>query len=388
MNTSTIINRISISPQLTAKARIGRYAIALVLLAIPIFGTEATRDLYLETLAEAYVAVTVFVALTLLIFYGLEFFFRIDTAHLLEKYRAYQIPIAALLGALPGCGGAIMVVTQYSIGRTGFGAVVAVLTSTMGDAAFLLIAKEPITGFSIMALSVVVGAVSGWVVERIHDPDFLRVKQVDLNLTRIPPYHFGKKNWPWIALLVPGITFGVMSAFQMDIDGYFGIPGLHVTVGVLGALLSVCLWFINPCTGRSYVNRTDEDTLGYVWDKTTTDTCFVTVWVIIAFLLFEMTIHWTDWDLKLAFGTAGAFIPLMGIVIGLLPGCGPQVLTTSLYLSGIIPLSAQLGNSISNDGDALFPALAVAPQASIIATLYTAVPALIVAYGYYFLFEV
>ena len=39
---------------------------------------------------------------------------------------------AAALGALPGCGGAIIVVTQYVTGRLSFGSVVAVLTATMG----------------------------------------------------------------------------------------------------------------------------------------------------------------------------------------------------------------------------------------------------------------
>ena len=51
------------------------------------------------------------------------------------------------------------------------------------------------------------------------------------------------------------------------------------------------------------------------------------------------------------------------------------------------PFSAEIGNAISNDGDALFPAIAMAPKAAVIATIYSAIPALIVAYGYYWLFE-
>jgi hypothetical protein len=43
---------------------------------------------------------------------------------------------AALLGALPECGGAIIVTTQFIKGRVGFVAIIAVLTSIMGDAAF------------------------------------------------------------------------------------------------------------------------------------------------------------------------------------------------------------------------------------------------------------
>ena len=38
---------------------------------------------------------------------------------------------------------------------------------------------------------------------------------------------------------------------------------------------------------------------------------------------------------------------------------------------------------ISNDGDALFPAVAKAPRAAALATFYSAVPAIIVAYGTY-----
>jgi hypothetical protein len=60
---------------------------------------------------------------------------------------------------------------------------------------------------------------------------------------------------------------------------------------------------------------------------------------------------------------------------------------TSLYVSGAIPLSAQLGNAIANDGDALFPAIAVAPKAAVVASIYSALPAVFVAYGWYLFME-
>ena len=41
----------------------------------------------------------------------------------------------------------------------------------------------------------------------------------------------------------------------------------------------------------------------------------------------------------------------------------------------------------SNDGDALFPAIALAPKAAILATFYSAFPAIIVAYSYMIFFE-
>ena len=77
----------------------------------------------------------------------------------------------------------------------------------------------------------------------------------------------------------------------------------------------------------------------------------------------------------------------MGVLFGFLPGCGPQVVVATFYLNGYIPLSAEIGNAISNDGDALFPAIALARKAAVIATLYSAIPAIIVAYSYFYLFE-
>ena len=76
---------------------------------------------------------------------------------------------------------------------------------------------------------------------------------------------------------------------------------------------------------------------------------------------------------------------LIGLLIGFIPGCGPQIMITSMYVSGQIPMSAQLGNSISNDGDALFPAIAISAKAAIVATLYSAIPAIIIAYLWHYL---
>ena len=81
----------------------------------------------------------------------------------------------------------------------------------------------------------------------------------------------------------------------------------------------------------------------------------------------------------------GALSVILATLIGFIPGCGPQIIITTLYLNGVIPLSAQLANAISNDGDALFPALALTPRAALYATLYSAIPALLVGYIAYWM---
>ena len=90
-----------------------RRTLAMVIL-IALAGSSAElRTLILETISEAYLAVTIFVAGTLALFYGLESGLKIDLGALLSRHRRWQVPTAALLGAFPGCGGAIIVVTEY-----------------------------------------------------------------------------------------------------------------------------------------------------------------------------------------------------------------------------------------------------------------------------------
>ncbi len=384
-----------------------RWLVGLALIGLALLPTELGQ-LVRDTFAEAYLAVTVFVAATLALFYVAERRLDIDTAGLLARHRGWQVPIASFLGALPGCGGAIVVVTQFVHGRISFGSLVAVLVSTMGDAAFLLLSQKPILGVSIFGMGFVVGTLSGVIVDWIHGPDFMRRKDDEsksslepglmpmaeslgaaLSIRELPTPTF-QRAWLW--LLIPSLIIGILGAFQVDLSEALSQPWIGAAVlglGVVGAIFSLLIWMKRGGASLHTDTVTCADGLRRLspLSRVVTDTAFVTTWVILGFLAFELTVHYTGLDLKEFFAQTAPVVPLLAVVVGLLPGCGPQIITTTLYLSGFIPLSAQLGNAISNDGDALFPALALAPRAAAVATLYSTIPALIVAYGFYLLFE-
>ena len=105
-----------------------------------------------ELLVEAYLQVSIFVGFTLFIFIGLDSLTKFNISDFLKKTKNVHVILCSVLGALPGCGGAIVVVTQYIQGRVSFGSLVAVLTSTMGDAAFLLLSKEPSQGLLVFLI--------------------------------------------------------------------------------------------------------------------------------------------------------------------------------------------------------------------------------------------
>ena len=185
---------------------------------------------------------------------------------------------------------------------------------------------------------------------------------------------------------LPGFIFGILVAFQINPNEFFSLPSsinLTAVVGSSGAILSIFMWSLNPLS--DFQCSTDK-TRGYL-SRVVDTTNFVSTWVICGFLVFEVFMYFTSIDLKSFFEIWLPFVPLMAIIFGFLPGCGPQVVVATFYLNGFIPLSAELGNAVSNDGDALFPAIALAPKAAFIATIYSAIPAIIVAYGYMYLFE-
>ena len=351
------------------------------------FQTNSFGEMVRSTLVDAYLQVSVFVGFTLFIFIGMDALTRFNISFILDKTKKYHVVMASLLGALPGCGGAIVVVTHYIQGRISFGSLVAVLTATMGDAAFLLLTAEPLTGLFIFGLGAFVGIISGYIVDQIHGVNYLQGdSKIKVEFEKISKNFVSKFNIFWALIFIPGFVIGLFVAFQQDVDQLLAIPdGLSIvySIGAAGAILCIFMWSLNPLSDF----QCSTDRSGNLLTRVVDTTNFVTTWVICGFLTFEIFIYFTEYNLKTFFEIWLPFVPLMAVFFGFLPGCGPQIVVTTFYLNGSIPLSAEIGNAISNDGDALFPAIALTPKAAIIATLYSAVPAIVFAYGYMFIFE-
>ncbi|MDO6567262.1 putative manganese transporter [Alteromonas sp. 1_MG-2023] len=360
-----------------------------------------TREATLAVLSDAYFQVAAFVYTSLSVYYIATLKVSAEAiGDFMRKHPLYEVGLASFLGALPGCGGAIIVVTQYTRGVTSFGAVVAVLTSTMGDAAFLLLAQAPLDGLTVMGVGMVVGTITGVIVNRFHNyqPPAAKTADLDKNTTESKqgPHPISTlidtvSTYFWLVVALPSLAIALGLSFQAPVHEYLGVSetGLQV-IGAVLCLSAVTLWSLNGGS-TGYASLTKEDAVKPPprWQsKAALDTQFVLAWVVVAFLLFELSILWFGLDIGATLTAMGPSVVGLAILVGFLPGCGPQILVTSLYLNGAVPFSAQLGNAISNDGDALFPAIALSPKAAILATVYSAIPAIAVGYGYYFLFEV
>ena len=341
---------------------------------------DKTREILVNSSSDAFIAVSSFVGMTLLIFTFLEKK-NFNLQKLILNNKRFEIPICSFLGTIPGCGGAIMVMSLFTRGVVSFGAVLAALISTMGDAAFLLIAVKPEAALIILPVTFIVGIISGYIAQPFTK-NFLKEKiNKSISISDLPKNKTSNKFYKlWFFILIPGLILGLINAFNIDTN--FEIFGMDVVLvfSFSAALFCVLLWVLNPLTDIQMASIHENS-----YRRVVDTTCFVTVWVIISFVLYELINLSTNGAIFESLILFGPFLPLIAILIGFIPGCGPQIMITSMYVSGQIPMSAQIGNSISNDGDALFPAIAISAKAAIVATLYSAIPAIIIAYLWHYL---
>jgi hypothetical protein len=378
----------------------------------------------LESLRDGYVQVSAFVAVTVLAFGLLQYWTDGAVIGAIEDNERLQVFFGGLLGLTPGCGGAIVVMPLYVRGTVSFGTVVATLGATAGDSAFVILALAPEAALYAYAIAFAASVTTGYLVDSYG----LGVSRVDAAVARFSPAatpdggtvvdggirpnpahdyggpapthahesgpdressvltplsHLAHVLW-WVAAvagLVLGSLYLLRGGPEVALVAGFGFDGLFTVTGIAGAVLSLYLYLI----GRHYVGEGSiaraRDSFLSVYDTLThaaMETSFVTVWVLVAFLVYEYAVLVTGVNVATVAAAAGVLAPIGGAAVGLIPGCGPQILLASVYAEGGLPFSALTANAIAQDGDALFPLLAVDAKAAVVATIYNFLPAVVV----------
>ena len=137
------------------------------------------------------------VALLMVVIEFLELRFKDQIQKLVTERPVNQIIMAALLGAIPGCMDAFFIVSLYIHGLVGFGALVAVMLSTAGDEAFIMLTMIPDAALLIFFICIILGVVGGFLADRFAkainlktcQPCAIEVHDIDLNFK-----HFLKEH--------------------------------------------------------------------------------------------------------------------------------------------------------------------------------------------------
>ena len=182
--------------------------------------------------------------------------------------------------------------------------------------------------------------------------------------------------------LVAGVMYLMRGAPEVALEFAPPFFGLFTVAGLLGTALSFYLYFVGQHHMDAASSGRLRERFGSAYETfqhAALETSMVTVWVIAGYLLYEYTMGVFALDIRALAAAAGVFAPMAGAALGLVPGCTPQIIFAQLYaVEGVIPFSALVANAISQDGDALFPLMAIDPKAAVIATIYTTIPAVVV----------
>src|SRR5829696_1366169 len=354
--------------------------------------STALTELLLRPLADAFMQVGVFVALMVAPFgwARCRWGHRLDAA--LERRRAAAPLVAAALTMPPGCGGAILVVAAYGRGAVSYGTAVAALVATMGDASWVLLAHDPWLTVQLKAMLLVVGAVAGWLVDaagirpaRRPTPVAPARAQVPAQApatavpcTVVPRAGFALHEVGVLPVLLwlaigGGATVSVPVTFQL-----LAPQDLYLVLGVLGSCLALVVFARAGCRlADDDEESAGETSFAVVLRHGGHEVAFVTVWVAVAYLAWSLLTHITGFD--------GSQLPVLGLagvvvgaLVGLVPGCAVQIVFAGMFAAGGMPLATLVANTISQDGDALLPLLALERRSALLATVLTTVPALVV----------
>ena len=368
--------------------------------------------------ADTFIAVGSFVGITLLLFGYINYRTEGQLVKTIEERKKLQVVFGALLGLTPGCGGAIMVMPLYLLGKVSFGAVVATLIATMGDAAFVIIVHSPKVFLYISVISFVIAVVTGYfidffniginLVEKISSKEELKrlnkafedePTDIELNAKKANKHKYSMEGIFYIfrhnqgyklfwILAVLGFILGIMDLMQIDLDNAFPIKNLRF-IGALGTFFSVIYTIISKKIIKDdNIGETESklESLKETLVHNAGETAFVISWIFMAFLFYEISIELLGGEKVLIdfMNKSGFIVVMVAVLIGLIPGCGPQIVLATLYVAGAIPFSALIANAICNDGDALFPLLAINKKSAMWATLYSLIPA-VAAGGIFYL---
>ncbi|MGO2117899.1 MAG: putative manganese transporter [Fusobacterium sp.] len=393
------------------------------------------RILY-SAAAGTFITVGSFVGITLLLFGYINYKTEGKFIKTIEERKKLQVVIGAFLGLTPGCGGAIMVMPLYLLGKVSFGTVVATLIATMGDAAFVIIVYSPKIFLTVSIISFIVAIITGYLIDffnigtnlvgkisskeelkKLHkvfedEPTELELDSKKENINFLYKENNNNNNEIGVSfkhkhsiegniyrfrhnqgykifwgLTILGFILGIMDLMQIDLDNTFPIKNLSF-IGVIGTFFSIIYTVISKKIIKDdNIGETESklESLRETLIHNAGETAFVITWIFMAFLFYEIGLEVIGGEEVLIgfMNKSGFLVVIVAVLIGLIPGCGPQIVLATLFVTGAVPFSALIANAICNDGDALFPLMAINKKSAMWVTLYSLIPAIIVGGLFY-----
>jgi len=314
-------------------------------------------------------AIGLFVFLMMMVVDYLNVLSRGRLGALLRGGSNRQVVTASLLGALPGCLGAFLVVTLYMRGLVGLGATVGCFLASSGDAAFVMLSLFPGTALALTGVMLVLGIAFG-----IFSEWFSR----RLGLEPCPGCRYAVRHldepdcrtWPGGGLaanfrsrqpLRLVLVVGLLAAAGVVIQGWLGPPVWNWQRVAILVLLAAGLFVVVTVPDHYLVEHVGHHILARHLPG-------VLAWTIGTLWVLGLANHY--FDLGSLVSEYPALLILLAGLVGLLPDSGPHLIFVFLYAQGAAPLSVLLTSSLVQDGHGLLPLLAISVRDALVVKLF------------------
>ncbi|MDP4277120.1 MAG: putative manganese transporter [Bacteroidota bacterium] len=365
----------------------------------------------LETLYDVLrntLMITSFVIVIMLFIELLNVFTQGKWSHWLSHYKPLQVVVAATLGLIPGCFGGFAAVSMWTHGALSFGALLAALISGVGDEAFVMMVQMPGKALFLFAILFVIAVIFGFLVDllgvKVHIPSQMKQHLVlheheEINFKHCCQnwkHNFKPISFTRVLLITSLILFILAMSMGFFEHEHETSEVHHQTIGMIyshdlqqattvsptaekPALEPIMMpfdesWFNSIFIGlailvlMTFFMVDDHFLEEHLWKHIIKQHVpKIALWTFAALLLIHTLFHSVDLQTWVQNNTV--WMLLIAVLIGFIPESGPHLVFISLFLTGSIPFSILLANSITQDGHASLPLLAESKRGFITAKL-------------------
>ncbi len=300
-------------------------------------------------------------------------------SHSLQGSGFKQVLLGALLGIIPGCMGGFAVVSLYTHGLVGFGALIAMMIASSGDEAFVMLATIPREALILSGVLLVLAILAGLVANLFSKKRTVPVCDQPYEVHTCDEHHHDAEghcapdadcphaslrnllhpSWQRIVLLVGVVLFAVALAFGLlehEHEGEGAEHAGHLAIldeywlNLLFAVISLFVAWIIATAKEHFIRE-------HLWNHVIRKHLLrVFCWTFGTLLVIGIGLAYFD----IATWTSNniPFMILLAALIGIIPESGPHLMFVTLFAGGLAPFSVLLASSISQDGHAGLPLLA------------------------------
>ena len=349
----------------------------------------------------------------------------------IQDSKMKQIFLGSLLGLVPGCIGGFATVSLYTHRLLSLGALVAMMISSSGDEAFVIMAMIPREGlilFGILfAISIITGMIVDYVIYRNPQkdlcPDDFEIHDTPAGEDRKIPSIFHLKSYKkmlhpskeriaimcGIACFIAAVIMGILACghdhhihtaecthahasqehyahahtdvCQQEHTHPHGDAHGNVTLNILNeksinivfAIISIITLFFTATANEHFIKD-------HLWKHVIKrHMVSIFLWTFGTLLVCNIGMqyldvaHWINHNM--------AFVILLAILIGIIPESGPHLVFVTLFAQGVLPFYVLLVNSIVQDGHSALPLLAESKMSFAKAKLINIAVGLLVGYS-------